>query len=336
MAGRICQLLRDDVLRKAFGARAAARAGALFSEQSVLNQYSQLYQRLAGKTAAAGRPSAIPCPAGAARVSKRGGRSIMTTHALQIDWINSVEELRSAADNWDDLWQRSDVAAPTARAAIVAQWVELFCARSDFRAVVVKDQEKFLAALPLVRTKLYRVLSASTIPANGWLPSGGGLLLDREMATDDVMDLLLEAIAGLPHQVLWLDEVALSFPHWQTFWNAVRRAGMAREFSGAVSGGTDRNRSRLASLPSELVSDTPSQHGAAARGNSPPRANCDSRSSRTSQPRKWNRNCGADSRSKIVVGRAKPEAPFSLGECSPASFSKRSSWRPGDSCDWLS
>jgi glycosyltransferase involved in cell wall biosynthesis len=69
MADRICQLLQDAPLRQAFGARAAARAGALFSEQRILNQYSQLYLHLAGKTATASSPIAISDQAGVAQVS---------------------------------------------------------------------------------------------------------------------------------------------------------------------------------------------------------------------------------------------------------------------------
>ena len=181
MADRICQLLRDDALRKAFGARAAARAGALFSEQSVLNQYSQLYQRLAGKTATAVRPSAITVPCGAARVSTRRPVHHDDTHAP-----DRLDQFRRGTAFGRGRLGRS-LAAERRRGADGprrdggAMGRSVF-ARSDFHAVVVKDQEKFLAALPLVRTRLYRVLSASTIPANGWLPTGGGLLLDRGMA----------------------------------------------------------------------------------------------------------------------------------------------------------
>jgi CelD/BcsL family acetyltransferase involved in cellulose biosynthesis len=34
----------------------------------------------------------------------------------------------------------------------------------------------------------------------------------------------------LPHQVLWLDEVALGVARWQAFWNAANRAGMPVSF----------------------------------------------------------------------------------------------------------
>jgi CelD/BcsL family acetyltransferase involved in cellulose biosynthesis len=154
----------------------------------------------------------------------------MTKHGPQVVWINSIEELRSVAGDWDDLWLRSDVTSPTARAAIVAHWVQSFTPGSGFHAVVVKDEDRFVAALRLVRTKVLRVLSANAIVANGWFPTGGGLLLDRERATDDVVDSLLGAIASLPHQLLWLDEVCLSHPHWQALRSAAHRAKMTLSF----------------------------------------------------------------------------------------------------------
>ena len=45
---------------------------------------------------------------------------------LRLMHLRSVEELRGAAADWDDLWWRSEAALPTARAELLAQWVEQF------------------------------------------------------------------------------------------------------------------------------------------------------------------------------------------------------------------
>jgi len=50
MADAICRLLRDDELRRSFGASGAARARTLFSEERILDQFSQLYQSLAASS----------------------------------------------------------------------------------------------------------------------------------------------------------------------------------------------------------------------------------------------------------------------------------------------
>jgi len=49
MAERICRLLSDDGLRKTFGKNALDRAESLFAEESVLEEYVNLYLGLAGK-----------------------------------------------------------------------------------------------------------------------------------------------------------------------------------------------------------------------------------------------------------------------------------------------
>ena len=49
MAERICRLLSDSALRTKFGENARRRAGWLFSEKRVLEEYAQLYFRLAAK-----------------------------------------------------------------------------------------------------------------------------------------------------------------------------------------------------------------------------------------------------------------------------------------------
>jgi CelD/BcsL family acetyltransferase involved in cellulose biosynthesis len=161
----------------------------------------------------------------------------MIAQGPRVAWINSVDELRSCAQDWDDLWDRSEVTLPTGRAELLAQWIESFAPHSDFRAVVVKDGNRLAAALPLLSTRLYRLLSASAVPANAWLPTGGTLLLDRNLATPQVMDLLLDAIASLPQQVLWLDEVALEQPRWQALWSAAARAGMGISFHERYAAG---------------------------------------------------------------------------------------------------
>ena len=178
------------------------------------------------------------------------------------------------------------------------------CAAERFSALVVRDQERLVAALPLVHTRLYGVLSASTIPSNGWLPTGGGLLFDRETATDDVMDLLVGATASLPRQVLWLDEVALGVPRWQAFWNAVDRAGMPVSFQerypvGRIEIDHDWEAYRASWSQGHRYNMRRASRKLATHGEAAIRDGC-AISSRT----RWNGNCDVDSRSRTAVGRA--------------------------------
>ena len=95
---------------------------------------------------------------------------------------------------------------PTARAELIAQWVERFAPLAGFRALVVEDQGQWVAALPLVERRVARVLTAGTLPANPWSP-GGTLLCDASLAAEQsIADRLVEAMQRLPWHVLWLEE----------------------------------------------------------------------------------------------------------------------------------
>jgi hypothetical protein len=55
----------------------------------------------------------------------------MGQYRLQL--ISSTSQLRDRAGAWDDLWMRSDVALPTARAELIAQWLDRFAPKAEVR-----------------------------------------------------------------------------------------------------------------------------------------------------------------------------------------------------------
>ncbi len=142
--------------------------------------------------------------------------------------VTSIDDLLDAAPVWDDLWWRSEVTIPTYRAALIAQWARQFAPGADFHALVVEHQGQWVAALPLVRRRWGRIVDAGVLPVNQW-SSRGELLLDPAAEVDTVLDALVAAIAELPWQLLWLDEVTLNAPGFMALRRAVGRAGMAAE-----------------------------------------------------------------------------------------------------------
>lgn len=143
--------------------------------------------------------------------------------SLTIREINSVAELRAHAAAWDDLWLRSEVTIPLARAAFVAHWVETFAPQASFRAVVVEQDGRFVAALPLVVRRVKRLLKVHTLPNNHWA-TNGELLLDPTGDYDRVLDFLLKYL-GKSRPLLWFDRVAYDEPQWLKFQDAIQRAG---------------------------------------------------------------------------------------------------------------
>ena len=140
--------------------------------------------------------------------------------------IDSIEQLRAAAPAWDALWQRSEVAIPTARAELVAQWLERFAPRSLLRIVVVEQGERMVAALPLVGRRLRGVLPVGGLTGNVWSPNGE-LLLDPAAERDEVIGLLIDAVDEIPWWLIWSEMVPVETPRWQAMTAAAGRRGLA-------------------------------------------------------------------------------------------------------------
>lgn len=138
------------------------------------------------------------------------------------------------ADRWNDLWRRSEVAAPSARAEQIAHWLATFAADETFYALTVNDGERLVAALPLVGRRVKQLMRVGMLPHNEWT-SGGELLVDPTADVAAALDCLCEGIADVPWPLLWLDEIALGAPYWQAFRAALERAGISFETTRLAS-----------------------------------------------------------------------------------------------------
>jgi CelD/BcsL family acetyltransferase involved in cellulose biosynthesis len=150
--------------------------------------------------------------------------------------LTSLDELLVAAELWDDLWQRSDTTSPTLQASLIAQWVEQFtvhgaCGRvtGSFCALVVEQDGRWMAGLPLVEKRMAGVFRVGTWPANEWSDSGD-LLLDPAVDPKPVLDVLADAMDLLPWRVLRLGDVPIETARWQQALVAFERAGLPFHF----------------------------------------------------------------------------------------------------------
>ena len=133
------------------------------------------------------------------------------THIIH---ITSLDDLRNNAGAWDDLWWRSGTELPTARAEMLAQWVEQFRPRCNFHALVVSRSGHWVAALPLISCRVGWLMPAGGMPGNAWSPCGD-LLCDTTVEAETVAELLLSAAAQLPWQLLWINDVLPETKRWQ-------------------------------------------------------------------------------------------------------------------------
>jgi CelD/BcsL family acetyltransferase involved in cellulose biosynthesis len=142
---------------------------------------------------------------------------------MLIRHLNSLAELRRYASLWDDLWWRSDVTMPMARAELVARWAEHFAGGRKFCAMVVEEDGQWRAAMPLLHRRVAGVLDAVTLP---WSPAGE-LLWDVPPGDEArVAHALLAAVVRLNTQLVWLDGVPLDTPRWQAMAAAAQDAGL--------------------------------------------------------------------------------------------------------------
>lgn len=138
--------------------------------------------------------------------------------------MNSTAELRSQASSWDRLWQQSSLAAPSARANVVALWVDTFAPEAEFRCFLVEQQGRPVAALPLVGKRFLSVVNAAKLPCNMWAASGD-LLIDHEADVESALEMIIGGLAELPWGVFVFEQISFEQPGWQAFLAALRQAG---------------------------------------------------------------------------------------------------------------
>lgn len=143
---------------------------------------------------------------------------------MQLHIIDDLEGLASLADRWNDLWQRSDTASPSARAEQLALWVETFAPTARFSALAVEDAGRFVAALPLIRRRVKKVVAVGALPLCEW-SAGGDLLVDPHCDSQSALDLLARGAAQSRWPLLWCDDVPRDEPRWQQLAAALSRAG---------------------------------------------------------------------------------------------------------------
>lgn len=144
---------------------------------------------------------------------------------LVVKRLDSLAALRDLAPAWDELWQHSEIAQPTARAELVALWCESFAPPGAFRAYVVQRDGQMVAALPLVARRRFGLRFAA-LPDNHW-STAGDLLVYPGPDGLEACEVLLEALKRQPARLLWLDAVASGTHRWQAFVHALDHERMA-------------------------------------------------------------------------------------------------------------
>lgn len=162
---------------------------------------------------------------------------------LELAELDSIDSIRRAAAEWDDLWQHSALTLPSMRAEPLCLWLAHFARDAQVRALVVSRGGQMQAALPLIQSSRCRLFATGAQPVNEWALAGD-LLLTSEEPPRDTLAALIEGLKKQPWPLLWFDRVAIAAPHWQALQQALQRAGVAHHFqphwqSGLIEIGHD-------------------------------------------------------------------------------------------------
>lgn len=135
------------------------------------------------------------------------------TTDLHLEVLESADALRAVAEDWDDLWRRSDVTMPTLCAEPAASWIETFAPGKQARILTVRQGSRLVGALPVIGRRLRRAIPVGDVPLNQW-SANGDLLIDERTDAAAVALCLAEAMCDLPWPLLWFQMVPWQASQW--------------------------------------------------------------------------------------------------------------------------
>lgn len=134
---------------------------------------------------------------------------------LTTDCLHSMDDLRTIAHEWNDLWCRSSVTSAVYRAESLLSFLDFFTAGPDARldVITVRDGDRLLAALPLVQTRHLAGFSIGGFPANDW-SRPGALLVDLTVNVGPIFAELADRLQKSRFSLVRLDQIDLDAIEW--------------------------------------------------------------------------------------------------------------------------
>ncbi|MEM9586661.1 MAG: GNAT family N-acetyltransferase [Planctomycetota bacterium] len=154
----------------------------------------------------------------------------------QIRLLAGSAELRRHTGAWNDLWLRSSAALPTKRAQGVDQWCQAFAQPENLEAIIVQEDDRLIAGLPLVVSRKHGLTTHAELPSNCWSVAGD-LMVDAECDLTTTCDQIVRFLATRPYRVLKLDLIEFQSERWSAFQSALQSQGHAYRTSSSYSVG---------------------------------------------------------------------------------------------------
>lgn len=151
----------------------------------------------------------------------------MSTLRWQVLDLTGESAHAKLGEEWNELWERSDVTHATARWEQVLTWQRIFALESRLLAVVVYEGEHLRAALPLIESRTRKIIPVWRSLWSHWAWAGDLLVDSLAAHPEAVFDHLVNGIRSLRRPWLRFDAVDLGQVRWQGLLAALDRRKLA-------------------------------------------------------------------------------------------------------------
>ncbi len=149
------------------------------------------------------------------------------------DWdFLPPEQVSQVQSVWNDLWWRSGVRGPWARAEALACYWKHFGSKSALVVVVRRRGGAWVGCLPLQQVHVAKMLRAGGLPGNPWTSAGELLLDPTALSQPEFWYTWAQALRHLPWKLLWLNELPVESPWWTTWQQHLAQLHLASHSCG--------------------------------------------------------------------------------------------------------
>lgn len=136
----------------------------------------------------------------------------------------TLTQLGDEAPKWDELWTQSVSELPSKRAAGVQLFCDVFAKDAEFVALVVEQEDRFVAALPLLKEHDPRWITKYSLTSN-CMVMAGDLLIDPNCDTQSVTELIAQQVAGLDGSLAAFEGIDILSERWTRFRSVLNGLG---------------------------------------------------------------------------------------------------------------
>ena len=135
---------------------------------------------------------------------------------MRVEIVNNLTQFSAAAEGWDKLWDSSQASLPTLKSMLLISAVKHFYRSEDFRAILVYEDDRIVAGLPLVKSKFKNIFNMFSLPNNDW-GEWGELIVDQRFESPQVYQALFDGLDRISKSSLHLPQIEASSEVWTKF-----------------------------------------------------------------------------------------------------------------------